>query len=711
MLAVATDNATTQRQRMTVSTINIGPVVCRTNDCAQRAVGRRYDALMYSTKDSTERSAFVCTFCDKFLVHDDDVHLIPLSIMEREQKMFLWNNFPHQQPVTDGIRTYYRFNDKSHAFPAESHFVHTLCLSPRGLYVSDYAFKRKRQSGFTSCERCKLDIRAGILPYFAIPNNNYCGAPPQCIEDLTETEVAFLSPLRAHGMSITYKGGGGMSMKGSMTLMRMDERDIAGSAAQFDCMGFNRNMVIILTGGFTILQKAKALKRVSINTERIIKATKWLCSNHAKWKKVKYEDLLASLESSIPEVVDNTKESASINENTETQESFICYYPDGTVNDSSGGMQSQEQFKTFVKEKQEAGADVFLKMKVEAKFDREYGRDVLVDACLKNFPYGICGFRERRLKRDNRLEESNLRSVFVKHLAVKSDPEFQRHLLPLICFSMLCKEQILRGSRLQVRSDYRAKTLVDGLNADDLTAAVRARKRGYHRAGTVASTILLDAVNGVAKSLPHSEAAAKKALNDAQAMQHHKGLPAIFLTATFCDDQGFFMQVLSGEMIDDGTEPDELSDDEHAERKKCRTLLRLDFPGVSSIHFEMLFHIVMEEVVGWSFRENKPTGKPGVYGEPEALTSAFEEQGRGTVHTHMSIWIKFFGDLRDQLQLNKKCGNIHRKAMRSMKEYAAHVMSTCLFPTQKTSYVLPLIILVKKTSATANPCLSWTTKA
>ena len=54
----------------------------------------------------------------------------------------------------------------------------------------------------------------------------------------------------------------------------------------------------------------------------------------------------------------------------------------------------------------------------------------------------------------------------------------------------------------------------------------------------------------------------------------------------------------------------------------------------------------MEEVVGWNMRRNCSTDVPGLFGKCLAVVIAYEEQGRLTVHAHLTIWIENPASLR-----------------------------------------------------------------
>lgn len=53
-------------------------------------------------------------------------------------------------------------------------------------------------------------------------------------------------------------------------------------------------------------------------------------------------------------------------------------------------------------------------------------------------------------------------------------------------------------------------------------------------------------------------------------------------------------------------------------------------------------------MLGWDWNRNQPKGF-GIFGEPEAIFRADEEQGRTTLHAHILVWIKGFDKIREKL--------------------------------------------------------------
>ena len=105
----------------------------------------------------------------------------------------------------------------------------------------------------------------------------------------------------------------------------------------------------------------------------------------------------------------------------------------------------------------------------------------------------------------------------------------------------------------------------------------------------------------------------------------------------------------------------------------------MEFPGLTSINFEILFDILCEEVIGWSRRRKCATDEPGLFGKCLAMSGAFEEQGRKTVHGHMTLHIEGYREMQKNLFFGEK--DAKRRADKVLSRYHETLTSNKLFPT------------------------------
>ena len=606
----------------------------------QERVDQRFDELFTRTNDGF--CPVVCGVCDEFIRHRDDICLLTEKKLKKCHGLLKWTSTCSILP-DQGIVDEYKFKGQWWNGDPPSYLLE-LALSPRSVV---YQKGNRKERGIACCLSCHGSLMRKKLPFYAIVNNNYVGCAPACLRDLTEVELAFLTPCSSYGYCFSYTGGKQMQLKGTLAFMRVKERAIAKSVTALDLMGLNNNVVVLTRGTMTKEQKKKMREKTTIRVEKMITALKWLVVHHQSWGHIKLNEVEKEVRGCNVLVIEHDVEVQSTNVAIESQEIFTCYFPEGTATTTNGGYKSPEEFKEFARELQKNNYEVELSSNLQKDFVKDGNSDILIATCLLQFPYGICGLDSPRQKADGSTIETVNVEDFMCHLSKKSDVCFQTPLMQLIMYSIVTRDRLLKMSRLQVKGEKTASDLANGVNYRDVEQAIHQRRIGNNYGGTQVSNKLLDSVEACTGSIPHTNEAAKKARTTGESMQHYFGTGCIFLTATFDDDNNVLMQVLSGIEVDTGEDISTLSDNELEERCKSRRGIRLRFPGVASLHFEILLDILFEEVLGWSKRKNQSTGKPGFFGICDGVTMAIEEQARLTLHGHLTAWIRGYRELQD----------------------------------------------------------------
>ena len=637
------------------------------------SINDRIDSL-YDSENTDVFKPFVCCVCDEFILRKKDIATISVKKMKEASKVLSWDRLKDTDRIP-AVEEHYRMEVD---IPRESDlsWLRCMALSPRGTLNSRTDL---RYFGFTSCYSCKKSVDAKKLPLNAIVNKNYVGVAPKELTDLNDVERAFLTPISSYGYCFTYQGGRMMSVRGQLTFMRVTEDKIATAATTLECMGLTKHIVVLISGKMTFGQLQAVKDRTRVRTDKLIAAVKWLVANHRDWKNVNFEKIKDKIHHTQPVRVDKSTTVQSGNASIEEEVVFTCYFPDGKANTHAGGFQSPTDFKEFVDTMKRNNYNIELKSEMEKEFVNGKTIDHLVGACVIQFPYGVGGLKEQRELECGKLSSNIDLPSFLEHLSRKSQTKFQTPLFQLIMYSMLSRTRLLRTSCLQLRNKVNAETLAQGFDAKDFSRAAKGRSNRKRR-GTKASNILLDAVDATARDLPHTKEGSKKGRSSMEAMHHHFGMGSVFLTVTFDDENSFNIQVLSGIEIDDDTPIEDLSDKELAERASRRQSLRVEFPGIAALNFEMMLDILLEEVIGWDIDLNEST-KVGLFGEVLAMAFAVEEQGRKTLHAHFILWIKGYG----QLQQNLFFGDymVKADAEKQLTEYFNQISTTRMFPTQK----------------------------
>ncbi len=646
-------------------------------DHIRNRVNLRFDQMFTQNVSGGAFKPLVCTVCDTFLLDKDAVNIVPLDRMKKCHDILSWSWLDDKDRIPE-LEASFRFVDDVPGLRDRS-WLNEMGLSPRGSFIQVSAQKK----GFTCCECCfkSLNKKSPEVPYYALVNNNHSGSPPQCLTDLTEAELAFLSPVHAYSYCYVYEGGRMKNMNGTLVFMRVTERQMARAITTLDCMGLKKHVVFLLSGKMTYEQKKKVETKTRIRTDKMIAAVEWLCANNRMWKDIDLEKIRKEIGDCKPILVDKSTEVGSGNANVEEEEIFTCYFPDGTMDSHAGGFDSPGAFKEFVKEMQEKNFDIEMKANLEKEFVKGGDDELLLGASLLQFPYGVGGLDETRQKPKGKLTTKSVLDEYLCNLSKRAAPEFQMPLFQLIMYSLKSKARLLNQSRLQLRNKTDAENIAEGFTAEDLSQAIRGRRMNERNKGSYVSRKVLDAVDAVSKSLPHTKDAAKKARGVIEAMMHHFGMGSVFLTVTPDDENSIIMQIFAGVTIDDDRDIMDLTDEELTKRAQARESIRFDFPGAAALGFEAVLSILFEEVIGWDRKENCRNGRMGLFGDVEALVYAVEEQGRKTLHCHIILWIRGYRELQKVVFFGNEAER--KVAIRKLQKYHDHLASTRLFPIKQ----------------------------
>ena len=165
-------------------------------------INERFDSILHCTPSGSLKP-YVCLVCDEFL-KPSEVHTLSLHELEGVQNILKpssWN------AVSGSIaRKYMYLGDIGDNDDEDTQdWIADLLLSPRGCYIQK---KRGRcKEGFAVCYKCKMSLGKKMMPHFAIANNFAFGTPPSCLSELTEVELAMLTPVKTHGYCFSYTGG------------------------------------------------------------------------------------------------------------------------------------------------------------------------------------------------------------------------------------------------------------------------------------------------------------------------------------------------------------------------------------------------------------------------------------------------------------------------------------------------------------------------
>ena len=638
-------------------------------------INRRFDALYYQSDDGVAKP-YVCLVCDEFL-KPEEVKILPLEKLAKAQSILtpsVWNN------VSPKIAACYTFDGNLDEATENFQWMDDMLLSPRSSYIkfSD----RRKKNGFCVCAKCQYSLNCNEMPRFAIANNYCVGTPPMCLQVLTEVELAMLTPVKTFGYCFSYTGGRCKELKGSLSYFKVDIESIVQAAMHLDVLQMQKNIVVILHGKMTPHQKREARKKSKVRVDKFLTALSWLVENNEEWKQknIDLDEVREKLRS--PVLVDSsTIDSGEGDNNVESTESFKVFFPDGTMLETNGGQENLEKFRELVRIAKSKGFDLDFQCDLSKEIAADFKDNNLVNACLLQFPYGRGGIHELRKKGDGSMSSKTHIEDYVEHLTRLSQPHFHKELFTLILYNMHMKQVMVKIASWKVRKKGNATAFSQELTQEDVAQALNGRLTGQRSGANNPGNRFVSAIDAVARSVPHTNEASKRGRREAEAIQHHFGLPHLFLTAAPDDQNSFLVQMLSGCEIDDDTPVASLEDEELFKRFKLRNELRINHPGICAYFYECMLEIVIEEVIGWDLKKNEARPEGGLFGIPLAFTASTEEQGRKTLHTHFLIWLKEFQKRREKLY--SESTREQKAAEKDLCDFLDGIASCSLFDQSK----------------------------
>jgi hypothetical protein len=361
-------------------------------DEVRTRINKRFDEL-YVRTESGFLHPYVCLICDK-LLKPKEVHTLDVGLLHKNGfilKPSTWNS------VSSMLAACYRYNgDCGNADATVQLEIQDMLLSPRASYVRHEL--GIHSEGFSVCSSCKYVLQQSKMPKYAIANNYSFGTVPQCLVDLTEVERALLTPVKTYGYCFSYTGGVQKQLKGSLSYYKVSFESVARAVSHFNVLGLTDNIVVVLYGQMTPVQKRKGQEKNKIRTRYILSALEWLLANNKEWKqrRINLDEIRQRLRD--PVLIDNSKavDSTENEENNiESTESFQVFFPDGSMTSLTGGQANLELFQELVQAAAQSGYDLDFRVSLMTQAATDYNDNNLVNACLLQFPYGRGGLHEQ----------------------------------------------------------------------------------------------------------------------------------------------------------------------------------------------------------------------------------------------------------------------------------------------------------------------------
>ena len=512
-----------------------------------------------------------------------------------------------------------------------------------------------------------------VPPKFAIANQWTLGKIPDNISEgmISEVMAAMIAPIRPFAYLINFSGGSDKKLRGHYSFFKNNISHLGGVLNHYNTTGkVNPHIFCVLTGRFTPEQRNMAKMKSMVDTRQFSKLIQFYKQvNNYVFKDIPVpENCPQPVLISAKETKNNTDETNNPSVENDYEGSKF-YFPDTTEPTENCNIFQSEQ--EFIEAMLKGTSPTLVCKGSEYMNIRNHP---LPEMFPIQFPFGLGDVHEKR---------RNLVSVEagLKHLLRLSLPQVHRPEFALVINNMLNTIESFRSGYIKCISNGYGPNFAQSVSqltsADVRDAAKRYNDNAsspFHQRKPILqtpATKFLHSVSSSCQPIGHSEAAAKLARTKHLGLSEFSGCYHIFVTATMCDENSFRVGLYAT------SRPRKLpklnlSEDECIADLHLRQKYRTCYPGACSLEFESMMQIVIKCLLGWDTKTK--TSKNGIFGKLLHLTRTIEEQGRGTLHDHLCLWVENFQTLRKLLFHENK--DIKTKAREEMLKYAEKIMSS-----------------------------------
>jgi hypothetical protein len=210
-------------------------------ELVRHRINAKYDQL-YWIDEAGICQPYVCLICDELLM-PKEIYVLSIESLRKNASILkpsIRMHVPIELANEYSFRGSYGNIDQ---VERESSWITELILSPRACYIR--RDDRRSREGFSLCSNCKYNMEHTSMPKNAIINGYIFGQPPKCLLDLTELELAMLTPVRTHGYCFSYTGGRQKQLKGSLSYYKINIESIVRTVQHFHVLGLTDNVVVL----------------------------------------------------------------------------------------------------------------------------------------------------------------------------------------------------------------------------------------------------------------------------------------------------------------------------------------------------------------------------------------------------------------------------------------------------------------------------------
>ena len=564
--------------------------------------------------------AKTCFCCDCFLLHtEESPSVYTLRTFQKQAHLFkLDNNKVEMEDrlsvtIPEDVLSYYKY-DIGSLYP----WLQECVISPNACYD-------KKRKGFLICKTCRTSLTiTKRYPSMGIKNGYMIGKAPAMLDMLSDEELSCISLVRDTAHVFTYTGGEATTIKGWHSMLDVDTSQIRRTLRGMDhsTLGFPDSITIVLEGPMTANQYRRLKKKANASRKNMLQVLAWFIENNCYYAE-HFKSLPCIDKIPTPQIIDNVHIIDSIDANIELTEQMSMVFPDETLDETTGGFQSPEQFKKVISDINRENTTATL-TSCPSTYVYTNRDNNFVKAFPRQFPYGIGGPNQMRFDNGGDLAKVDF-VKYIQHVNNLSNLNFQTQKFAVLTWNILEKQEMVNRACLRVKANTALQKKIVDANCDEIVDYITSIGKGVVPTVTDKSEkAFLDTVNSITTALPHSNESAKANRKKAFSMQLRFGFPFVFFTVAPDDSSSYAVSVYTGLQFNPDDKLEDLSNKQFIERAQRRETFHIKYAGVGALWYRAVMDAIWKHVIGWNWATRK--GCPGLYGIPEATMESTEEQ-------------------------------------------------------------------------------------
>ena len=215
-------------------------------------------------------------------------------------------------------------------------------------------------------------------------------------------------------------------------------------------LGFPDSITVVLEGPMTNEQYKRLKKKAVASRKNMLRVLTWFIENNCYYAE-HFESIPDIMDIPTPQIIDKVQIVDSIDANIELTEQMSMVFPDESLDETTGGFESAEEFKKIIAEINKGNTAATLTTRasryVYANFESNF-----VKAFPRQFPYGLGGPSQMRINSEDEITKVDF-VKYIQHINNLSNLNFHTQLFCVLTWNILKKQEMIHRACLRIKPD------------------------------------------------------------------------------------------------------------------------------------------------------------------------------------------------------------------------------------------------------------------